>query len=52
MRAKECEMCDPESGDFRGAVQLVMSNVGHTPSVVVVSDSQNKGITASPEKPN
>ena len=28
VRAKECEMCDPESGDFRGAVQLIMSNLG------------------------
>lgn len=28
-------MCDPDSGDFRGAVQLIMSNVGHTPSVVI-----------------
>lgn len=33
VRAKECEMCDPESGDFRGAVQLIMTNVGSTPSV-------------------
>lgn len=29
VRAKECEMCDPESGDFRGAIQLIMTNVGH-----------------------
>jgi hypothetical protein len=26
VRAKECEMCDPESGDFRGSIQLIMSN--------------------------
>jgi hypothetical protein len=26
VRAKECEMCDPETGDFRGALQLIMSN--------------------------
>jgi|LauGreDrversion4_2_1035121.scaffolds.fasta_scaffold52128_4 hypothetical protein len=34
VRAKECEMCDPDSGEFRGAIQMIMSNVGHQPSVV------------------
>lgn len=28
VRAKECEMCDPDTGDFRGAIQLIMSNTG------------------------
>jgi len=28
VRAKECELCDPESGEFRGAIQLIMSNQG------------------------
>lgn len=28
VRAKEYEMCDPESGEFRGALQLIMSNQG------------------------
>lgn len=28
VRAKECEMCDPDTGDFRGAIQLIMSNQG------------------------
>ena len=44
MRAKECEMCDPESGDDRGSIQLIMSNVGHSSSVVV------KEITSRDEK--
>jgi hypothetical protein len=26
VRAKECEMCDPETGDFKGAIQVIMSN--------------------------
>ena len=29
VRAKECEMCDPESGDMRGSLQLIMSHAGH-----------------------
>jgi len=33
VRAKECEMCDPENGEFRGAVQLIMSNSGRVPNV-------------------
>ena len=33
IRAKECEMCEPDSGDFRGAVQMIMSNVGKVQSV-------------------
>ena len=36
VRAKECEMCDPDSGDERGSIQLIMSNVGHSPSVTTV----------------
>lgn len=36
MRAKECEMCDADSGEFRGAIQLIMTNAGSTPSVSVV----------------
>ena len=35
VRAKECEMCDPESGEPRGAIQLIITNIGHSPSVVV-----------------
>jgi len=35
VRAKECEMCDPESGDMRGAIQLIMTHAGNTPSLVV-----------------
>jgi hypothetical protein len=35
VRAKECEMCDPDSGDERGSIQLIMSNVGHSPSVTI-----------------
>lgn len=38
VRAKECEMCDPESGDMRGAIQLIMTHAGNSPSVVVKSD--------------
>eukprot|EP00349_Pseudokeronopsis_sp_Brazil_P007166 CAMPEP_0202975856 /NCGR_PEP_ID=MMETSP1396-20130829/72696_1 /ASSEMBLY_ACC=CAM_ASM_000872 /TAXON_ID= /ORGANISM="Pseudokeronopsis sp., Strain Brazil" /LENGTH=93 /DNA_ID=CAMNT_0049712209 /DNA_START=255 /DNA_END=536 /DNA_ORIENTATION=- len=26
VRAKDCEMCDPDSGEFRGSIQLIMSN--------------------------
>jgi hypothetical protein len=36
VRAKECEMCDPETGDSRGAIQMIMTNAGHGPSVQVV----------------
>ena len=32
VRAKECEMCD-EQGEFRGAIQLIMSNAGKMLSV-------------------
>ena len=28
-------MCDPDSGEARGAIQLIMTNVGHSPSVVI-----------------
>lgn len=28
VRAKECEMCDPESGEMRGSIQLIMANAG------------------------
>ena len=41
VRAKECEMCDPESGDMRGAIQLIMTHAGNTPSVVVVDGKEN-----------
>lgn len=37
VRAKECEMCDPETGEARGSVQLIMTNVGQSPSVVIVN---------------
>lgn len=33
VRAKECEMCDPDTGDFKGALQVIMSNQGRLPSV-------------------
>jgi hypothetical protein len=33
VRAKECEMCDPESGEFRGSIQLIMSNQGKIQSI-------------------
>lgn len=39
VRAKECEMCNPDSGEFNGAIQLIMSNVGHTPSVTLKQDN-------------
>ena len=42
VRAKECEMCDPEGGEARGAIQVIMSNVGASPSVVVVCDGNKK----------
>jgi hypothetical protein len=42
VRAKECEMCNPESGDFNGAIQLIMSNVGHVPSVVIKPEENNR----------
>ena len=41
VRAKECEMCDPESGDMRGAIQLIMTHAGNTPSVVVVKNKES-----------
>lgn len=28
VRAKECEVCAPDSTEFRGAIQVVMSNQG------------------------
>ena len=40
VRAKECEMCDPDSGDMRGAIQLIMTHAGNTPSVVVVNNKE------------
>ena len=33
VRAKECEMCDPETGEFKGAIQFIMSNQGRIPSI-------------------
>ncbi len=33
VRAKECEMCDPESGEFRGSIQMIMSNQGKIQSI-------------------
>eukprot|EP00347_Sterkiella_histriomuscorum_P000155 403376962 len=33
VRAKECEMCDPDTGDFRGAIQMIMSNQGKYVSI-------------------
>ena len=33
IRAKECEMCDPETGEFKGAIQIIMSNQGRAQSV-------------------
>lgn len=33
VRAKECEMCDSDTGDFKGALQVIMSNQGRLPSV-------------------
>lgn len=33
VRAKECEMCDAETGDFRGSLQIIMSNQGRMQSV-------------------
>ena len=51
VRAKECEMCDPDSGEFRGALQLIMSNVGHQPSVVIQDTKENNmGSNNSQEK--
>jgi hypothetical protein len=32
-RAKEAECCASDSSDFRGAIQLVMTNQGHIPKV-------------------
>jgi hypothetical protein len=26
VRAKECELCDPSTGDFKGALQLIIGN--------------------------
>lgn len=34
VRAKECEMCDPESGDARGALQIIMTNLGKVPNII------------------
>jgi hypothetical protein len=53
VRAKECEMCDPESGEPRGAIQLIMTNVGHSPSVVISEvhpsgEDLNKGRRTQP----
>jgi len=28
IRAKECEVCAPDTAEYRGSIQLVMSNVG------------------------
>lgn len=33
VRAKECEMCDPDTGDFRGSLQMIMSNQGRYQSI-------------------
>lgn len=45
VRAKECEMCDPATGEDRGALQIIMTNVGRLPQVYM--DPEAKG---SPEK--
>ena len=50
VRAKECEMCNPDSGDFNGAVQLIMSNVGHVPSVTLKENNQSAANNLSPDK--
>ena len=28
VRAKECEICAPDTAEFRGSIQLIMTNVG------------------------
>lgn len=38
-------MCDPESGDMRGAIQLIMTHAGNTPSVVIVNNKENGMLT-------
>ena len=32
IRAKECEICAPDTAEYRGSIQLVMSNVGKVSS--------------------
>ncbi|CDW71325.1 UNKNOWN [Stylonychia lemnae] len=38
VRAKECEMCDPDTGEFRGSIQLIMSNQGKYVSIKEIYD--------------
>lgn len=44
VRAKECEMCAPDSNEFRGSIQLIMSNQGRVQHVEErdIIQSQNK----------
>lgn len=41
-------MCDPETGDFKGAIQVIMSNQGRLPSVT--EEEQKRSQSMSPQK--
>lgn len=57
VRAKECEMCDPDTGEFKGAIQFIMSNQGRIPSVSEdelakkkVGETMRRNNEASPQR--
>ena len=59
VKAKECEMCDPESGEFRGCLQIIMSNTGKIESITQklpdrddIHGSSNKNIGRGGIQPN
>lgn len=31
IRAKECEMCAPDTADYKGSIQIIISNLGRAP---------------------
>ena len=41
IRAKECEICAPDSAEYKGSIQVIMSNLGSVSKSVEVNQTSN-----------